>query len=47
MTHTFLLAVDHVMTVDIQPEPVIRAVLDDGVYCWDTEEISLPKGTGQ
>ena len=47
VTHTFLLAVDHVMPVDIQPEPVIRAVLDAGVYCWDTDEISLPKGTGQ
>ena len=47
VTQTFLLAIDHIMPVDLQPEPVIRAVLEDGVYCWDAGEISQPKGTGQ
>ena len=47
VTSTFLLAVDQVMPVDVNPEPVIRAILADGVYCWDTAQISQPKSTGE
>lgn len=44
---SFLLAVDHIPPVDAEPEPMLRAIDADGVYCWDTALLPQPKGTGQ
>lgn len=46
LSRSFLLAVEHVPPVDVEPEPVIRAVRTDGYYCWDPSK-ARPKGTGQ
>ena len=47
LVHTFLLGVQHIMPIDMDPEPVIRGIVADGFYVWDEAMLPEPSGTGQ
>lgn len=47
LVRSFPLGVQHVMPVDKDPEPVLRAISADGYYVWDSSGPSEPAGTGQ
>lgn len=47
LAQTFSLGVQHVMPIDLDPEPVLRAILADGFYVWSDASLPEPSGTGQ
>ena len=47
LVQTFLLGVQHIMPIERDPEPVIRAIAADGYYLWDASLLPEPSGTGQ
>ena len=47
LVQTFALGVQHVMPVDKEPEPVLRAIFAEGFYVWDGAKLPEPSGTGQ
>ena len=47
LVQTFLLGVHHIMPIDMEPEPVIRAIVADGYYVWDESRLPEPSSTGQ
>ena len=47
LVQTFTLGIQHVMPIDMDPEPVIRAIAADGYYVWETEALPQPNSTGQ
>ena len=47
LVQTFALGVQHIMPIDMDPEPVIKGILADGFYVWDEGRLSEPSGTGQ
>ena len=47
LVQSFTLGVQHVMPIDKDPEPVIRAIFSKGFYVWDSAVLAEPVGTGQ
>lgn len=47
LVNTFTLGVQHIMPIDKDPEPVLRAIFADGYYVWDDAILAEPSGTGQ
>lgn len=47
LVKTFTLGVQHVMPIDKEPEPILRAIFADGYYVWDDARLAEPSGTGQ
>lgn len=47
LVQSFALGVQHIMPIDIDPEPVLRALLADGYYVLDPTVLPQPTGTGQ
>jgi hypothetical protein len=47
LVQTFSLGVQHVMPIDMDPEPVLRGISADGYYVWDTDALPQPSSTGQ
>lgn len=47
LVQTFTLGVQHIMPIDKEPEPVLRAIFADGFYVWDSAKLPEPSGTGQ
>ena len=44
LVQTFALGVQHIMPVDMDPEPVIKGILADGFYMWDEGRLPEPSG---
>lgn len=47
LVQSFALGVHHIMPIDMEPEPVLRALFADGYYVWDPNALAQPTGTGQ
>ena len=47
LIQTFALGVQHIMPIDMDPEPVIKGILADGFFVWDEGRLPEPSGTGQ
>lgn len=47
LVQSFTLGVQHVMPIDKDPEPIIRAIFSEGFYVWDSAVLPEPAGTGQ
>lgn len=47
LVQTFALGVQHVMPVDLDPEPVLRSIFADGFFVWDSNAVPQPTSTGQ
>ncbi len=47
LVRTFTLGVQHILPIDLDPEPVLRALMADGFYVWDPADVPQPSGTGQ
>jgi len=47
LVQSFTLGVQHVVPINVEPEPVIRAIDADGYCVWDENRLPEPKGTGQ
>ena len=46
LVQSFTLGVQHVMPIDMEPEPVLRGISADGYYVWDTEHLGSAEQHG-